>query len=242
MKGERYSVEAIDLVREIRQFCINNSDPAVADKYRRYFKEGYDPYGVASELIINKTKGIIASGLDFEIAIEAAGELISSGKYEEGHFAISMMKRMHKGFDLRAFDRIGGWFSVGINNWAHADGLALDVVAVFMTNKIVDLTCIEQWTKTEYKYQRRVAAVALIKTIGSTFTTKEIITCIEPLMMDPEKVVHQGMGWLLREIWKIDPVSVEALLMKWRNDAPRIIFQYATEKMDSEYRMKFRRD
>ncbi len=34
-------------VAEIRRFCESHSDPARAQKYARYFVEGYDAYGLA---------------------------------------------------------------------------------------------------------------------------------------------------------------------------------------------------
>jgi 3-methyladenine DNA glycosylase AlkD len=60
-------------------------------------------------------------------------------------------------------------------------------------------------------------------------------------MTDKERVVHQGLGWFLREAWKRYPEPVEEFLMKWKDTAARLIFQYATEKMSKEYREKFRR-
>ena len=61
------------------------------------------------------------------------------------------------------------------------------------------------------------------------------------LILDPEKVVQQGTGWLLREAWKKSPKKVEDFLLKWKDQAPRLIIQYATEKIDKEKRRKFRR-
>ena len=61
-------------------------------------------------------------------------------------------------------------------------------------------------------------------------------------MMDPEKKVQQGLGWFLRESWKIKPKETETFLLKWKNNAPRTIFQYATEKMTAEEKKRFRKD
>ncbi|MFQ6003544.1 MAG: DNA alkylation repair protein, partial [Candidatus Zixiibacteriota bacterium] len=62
------------------------------------------------------------------------------------------------------------------------------------------------------------------------------------LILDPERVVHQGVGWLLREAWKRSPRKVENFLYQWKGQAPRLIIQYATEKIDKEKRKKFRQD
>ena len=63
---------------------------------------------------------------------------------------------------------------------------------------------------------------------------------VNALMMDKERFVHQGLGWFLREAWKIHPQPVEEFLLKWKDSAPRKIFQYATEKMSKEQKVRFR--
>ncbi len=69
---------------------------------------------------------------------------------------------------------------------------------------------------------------------------KDMLDFITPLMHDPERVVQQGMGWFLREAWKIKPKPVETFLLKYKDSAPRLIFQYATEKMSKEDKLRFR--
>ena len=59
-------------------------------------------------------------------------------------------------------------------------------------------------------------------------------------MTDAEREVHQGMGWFLRECWKIKHQEVETVLLEWKNTAPRIILQYACEKMTTEDKQRFK--
>ena len=42
--------------------------------------------------------------------------------------------------------------------------------------------------------------------------------------------------------WKIKKDDTESFLLKWKNEAPRVIFQYATEKMTKEEKQKFRKE
>jgi hypothetical protein len=37
-------------IREIREFCESNSDPDIIKKYSKYFKEGYDGYGIDKDV------------------------------------------------------------------------------------------------------------------------------------------------------------------------------------------------
>ncbi len=34
----------------VRKFCESHSDPAIIQKYQKYFKEGYDGYGIDDKL------------------------------------------------------------------------------------------------------------------------------------------------------------------------------------------------
>jgi 3-methyladenine DNA glycosylase AlkD len=61
------------------------------------------------------------------------------------------------------------------------------------------------------------------------------------MMLDEERVVHQGLGWFLREAWKRQPEPVERFLLEFKDCAPRLIFQYATEKMPPADKVRFRK-
>jgi 3-methyladenine DNA glycosylase AlkD len=60
-------------------------------------------------------------------------------------------------------------------------------------------------------------------------------------MLDESEYVQKGIGTLLRNLWKKYPELIEVFLLKWKDQCARIIIQYATEKMDKEYRKKFRK-
>ncbi len=64
---------------------------------------------------------------------------------------------------------------------------------------------------------------------------------IQPLMLDDSEYVQKGIGTLLRGLWKTFPVEIEEFLLKWKDQCGRLIIQYSTEKMDKEYRKKFRK-
>jgi 3-methyladenine DNA glycosylase AlkD len=83
--------------------------------------------------------------------------------------------------------------------------------------------------------------VTLIKLLKDRESFKDLFGFVEVLMNDPDREVHQGVGWFLREAWKRKPLETEAFLMKWKEVSPRLIFQYATEKMTSEEKLKFKR-
>ena len=82
----------------------------------------------------------------------------------------------------------------------------------------------------------------MIEILKDTKDFQLLFNFIEPLMLDEERVVRQGLGWFLRECWKIRRKETEAFLLKWKNEAPRLIYQYATEKMTAKEKKRFKRE
>jgi 3-methyladenine DNA glycosylase AlkD len=97
------------------------------------------------------------------------------------------------------------------------------------------------WLDSPYKFKRRCLPVTLIKHVKKTREVMPSILFVEQLMADPEREVHQGMGWFLREAWKVNAAEVEAFLLKYKDSAPRLIIQYACEKMTPENKQRFKR-
>jgi hypothetical protein len=228
---------------EIIAFCKSHADEALVKKYSRYFKEGgYNAYGVSYQLLQEKVKEILARpGIDLDFVMKTSRLLIPGVKYEEPGFALMMVKALKKQYTPGTFIEIGNWFNIGIRNWAHTDALCSEIISVFLLKKIVDYHEIGKWKLGSNKFQRRAVPVSLIKLIKETKVVEEYINFIEPLMMDPEREVHQGLGWFLREAWKIQPLPVEEFLLKYKETGPRLIFQYATEKMSAVQKERFRR-
>jgi 3-methyladenine DNA glycosylase AlkD len=232
-----------ELVSKIRQFCGANGNPAIVKKYSRFFKEGYDAYGLDRNSYDSCMEIITKDNeLTLKLVLEAAPELIKSGKYEETFFTIRMMKSFYLEFSTKTFKAIEKWFAVGIVNWAHADVLAGDIVAAFLIKEIVPLSALEPWRKAENKFQRRIVAVSLIKLLKDEKNIGKLISFVEPMMNDKQREVHQGVGWFLREAWKLDKPKTEKFLLKWKNTAPRLIFQYATEKMTANEKKRFKKE
>ncbi len=231
-----------ELIQDIRSFCEDHADPAIVQKYARYFKDGYDAYGLPSGEFMAKVKELLASNtFTMETVVEASYELMKSGKYEEPSFAMQLLKGFSTQFSKDTFRVIEQWFPIGIRNWAHTDGLCSELLSPMVQKGIVSMKDFGPWRKSKYRFQRRAVPVALIKSVKKSADVAPYLDFLDPMMMDPERVVHQGLGWFLREAWKVHPVPVEAFLMKWKNDAARLIFQYATEKMAKEERLRFRR-
>jgi 3-methyladenine DNA glycosylase AlkD len=132
-------------------------------------------------------------------------------------------------------------FATGINNWAHTDWICSEIIPDMIKKKFMDMESLKPWRKATNRFQRRAAVVGMIKPMKNATDFNPYFDFIDPMMMDGERVVHQGLGWFLRETWKKQPEPTEEFLMKWKDSAARLIFQYATEKMTPEQKARFRK-
>jgi 3-methyladenine DNA glycosylase AlkD len=232
------------LIADIRSFCIANANEANVLKYSRYFKgDLYNGYGLSAPQIYAETKELLKiQEMTLQLVLDAASDIIKYGKSEEITLIMLMVKGLHKHYSRDTFTNIEAWYSYGINNWAHADNMGMLILPAFLNKGIVEITDFKNWLKADNKFQRRSVPVTLIKSLKTHAHYAELFFFIECLMTDPEREVHQGTGWFLREAWKRKPEETESFLLKWKDISPRLIFQYATEKMTAEGKVKFKRE
>jgi 3-methyladenine DNA glycosylase AlkD len=232
------------VAEEVRAFCQSKADPKLAARWARFFTEGYDAYGVDYKDPAwkgHQDKWVERLRTAGPTAFLDAGDvLVESGKYEEASFAILFAKGLPEFHTPAAFKRIGKWFEGGIRNWGHTDVLCSEVLGRFLVERIVSVDDLTEWRGSTFKFKRRAVPVTLIKVLEAADIAR-LLAFVEPLMHDQERVVQQGVGWFLREAWKRKPKLVEALLLKHKNTAPRLIYQYATEKMTAEAKARFRK-
>ncbi len=235
-------MRARDLFDEIHEFCVDNADGAVVRKYERYFRDEYDGFGVAGELIEEKVAELLErDGVTMKLVQRTAPLLLKTGKFEETSFALHLLMGFSDRFTRATFEELGKWFEIGITNWAHTDAFCALPIRSLLSEGIITYRDLAPWRKARNTYQRRAVPVAMVPLLKTTDDYRPFLRFIEPLMMDPEKKVQQGLGWFLREAWKRRKKETEAFLLEWKEEAGRVIFQYATEKMTPARKKRFRR-
>jgi 3-methyladenine DNA glycosylase AlkD len=231
-----------EIIQEIRSYCIANADAERLKTSQRFFKEEFVGYGLTAPKLYSKTKEMLKRGdLDLPAILEAAPILMKNSMFEEIAMDLLLLDGQWKKFSPETFQTIGSWFSFSINNWAHADTLGMLILPKFLDKKILEMSDFSAWLDSPYKFQRRCVPVTLIKHMKKTRQVMPSILFVEKLMADREREVHQGMGWFLREAWKINSSEVEPFLEKHKDTAPRLIIQYACEKMTPENKLRFRK-
>jgi len=230
-----------EVLAKVEKYCLDHEDPLIVSKYARYFREGYDAFGLEEEQI-HALRDEILAAYSFS-ALETAElgwYLLQPGKYEYASVAVLLLKEKKDEFDRDVFDWVQKWFDKGVDNWAHSDMLCSQITPVFLDKEIVRMEDFVPWRDSTSRWTRRAVPVTLLA-LRKTAEPEALLEFIEPMMLDDARVVHQGLGWFLRELWKLHHEQVEDFLGKYKDTCARLIIQYATEKMKEDKKERFRR-
>jgi 3-methyladenine DNA glycosylase AlkD len=228
--------------KEIKSFCEKNADLNLVIKYSRYFKEGYNAYGIDSKILeaqYNKWIELYGKNMTFEEAKKLGDILYSSGKYEESALAMWFFREFKDEYKKKDLSVIKNWLDKYAKNWANTDVLSWEIIKLFFQKGLIKYSDLESWKKSKSIWTRRAVPVSLIKILGDE-KISVLLDFIFPIIEDTERPVQQGLGWFLREAWKREPKTVEKFLLKIKDYAPRTIIQYATEKMSKEEKVKYK--
>jgi 3-methyladenine DNA glycosylase AlkD len=243
MPAPKTARELTRLVKEIETFCVEHSSATNVAKYSRYFKEGYQAYGVSYEEIIAYKKTLLETHATLDLAgfLDLGDLLFQNPNYEMGSFAILLTAAFRDRMGPAEFQRAGKWLDEGVRNWAHCDVLASELTGWCLARGSVVMDAMDKWRSSSSRFKRRAVPVSLLPSLKTVKDYAPLVEFIRPMMLDRERVVDQGLGWFLREAWKKQPERVEPFLAEFKDTAARLIFQYATEKMTVEHKARYRR-
>lgn len=231
--------------QEIFGFCekyfFDHENPLLVNKNARYFTEGYDAFGL-DEMQLKELRNEVLARFQPSVPelAKLAYHFFATGKYEFGSIAILLLKKHRPRFDRSVYEEIRRCLDKGVENWAHADLIATKITPIFLELELASMEDFRSWIDSESKWTRRVAAVTMLWQ-KTRLPVSELLDFVKPLMRDEARPVQQGVGWLLRELWKLYPREVEDFLFEHKETAPRLIIQHATEKMNKDKKKRYRR-
>jgi 3-methyladenine DNA glycosylase AlkD len=159
--------------------------------------------------------------------------LWQSGKFEEGAVVFYVYRRFSKEFGATHFRLFTRWLDRYVDNWGYTDGLSLWLLGGCILNDESLIAKLDPWTRSRNRWKRRAAAVSLVPAARRGLHTSAIFRIAEPLIHDPDDMVQKGVGWLLKETYPKKPRETVRFLLPWRASAPRLVLQYAAEKMSA---------
>src|SRR4029077_4212597 len=106
-------------------------------------------------------------------------------------------------FGDREFKLFETWLD-RISSWADHDALVHNLIAPMVASKPERARIVFRWAKSQNRWHRRAACVALIRGARVRMFLPEITRLSDSLLADEDDMVQKGLGWLLRETAKFD--------------------------------------
>jgi 3-methyladenine DNA glycosylase AlkD len=127
------------------------------------------------------------------------------------------------------------------DTWAITDTTMIRVIGPFLGkkgNEHITEKIIEDWSISENIWIRRASLVILLKIVmmKKEFNENYVFNFVEKMLQYPEDYIHKGIGWLLKTCSKYDPDSIFDYLMHNKENLPRLILRYSSEKLPKEKR------
>ncbi len=167
-------------------------------------------------------------GLNFLVAV--ADQLFSGDVLEEKVAAVFLLEDLDADFGDREFAMFESWLD-RISSWADHDGLVHYLIAPMVAAKPARVQNVFRWAKSELRWHRRAACVALIQGTRQKKFLPHIRKLSDVLLGDQDDMVQKGLGWLLRETAKHDARGTVPYLMRIRSYAPRLVLRTACETL-----------
>jgi len=127
-----------------------------------------------------------------------------------------------------------GWIERYINNWAKCDGLCNHTIGDLIQRCPQVLSEIKSWASSENRWLKRASAVSLIVPAKKGNFLEAALGICDLLLVDEDKMVQKGYGWLLKEESRRHQREVFDYVIRNKSVMPRIALRYAVELMPKE--------
>ena len=223
-----------DLLSEIQAKFDRLADPRVAASEQRFFKD--QPIrnrGVRAPDVQRIEREIYPRVKKLPVAErdKLCTALWASRNHEEGALVCYLYRRFVKQCGAREFALFTHWLDRYVDNWSMTDGLSLWLLGASIANDATLIDKLDAWTRSNNRWKRRAAAVAMVYSAKRGEHTQAILRIAALLIEDKDDMVQKGVGWLLKETYPKKPNEVVRFLVANRDKTTRLVLRYAAEKM-----------
>lgn len=222
-----------DIILQIRQSLVTNSDEKTKLGSQRYFKEAITVHGVKSSTVQKIGKEFFARVTDRpKSEIFGLCEILwQSGYLEESFIACFWSDWLQKQFEPADFATFERWIKKYVNNWASCDTLCNHTVGDFVMMYPEFNEKLKEFARSENRWVRRASAVSLIIPARKNMFLPEIFEIAGVLLTDKDDMVQKGYGWMLKAASQSNQQKVFEYVMQNKKRMPRTALRYAIEKM-----------
>jgi 3-methyladenine DNA glycosylase AlkD len=224
------------IIDQIRQELRDLSDRKTQETGQNFFKEQIKLYGVKTATIskISKVYFQQLKGKTKAEIFDLCDTLWQSGYMEESFIACHWSYAVRKDFEASDFEVFEKWISRYVTNWASCDTLCNHTIGEFIEMFPESLPRLKEFAKSENRWMRRAAVVALIIPARKGKFLNDILEIADILLLDKDDLVQKGYGWMLKAASQAHQKEIFDYVISKKANMPRTALRYAIEKMPEE--------
>jgi len=233
-------VSANSWLRRIRNDLRRGGSPEHAQGVQWFFKEEVRSHGwYTADLrrFARKVSHEIQATDGLEALLQVADRLFTGEVLEETGFAVLLLEKSVARFGDREFRLFESWLD-RVRSWGDHDALVHYLIGPMIVSEPRRARRALRWAKSRNRWQRRSAAISLIRGARRRMLFPQIVRVSEALLADKDDMVLKGLGWLLREAAKADPKTTVPYLLSIRGRAPRLVLRTACETLPAATRAR----
>ncbi len=228
------------IAAHIRRVLKDGGTAPHAEGVQWFFKEEIKSRGwYTGELrkVAVRFRRTILREQDMGFLLKVADRLFRGRVLEERIFAVLLLEKLTDEFGDAEFSLFESWLG-RISSWADHDALVHYLIAPLVAGKTARSQNVFVWAKSENRWHRRAACVALIQGTRQQMFLPEIKRLSNLLLRDEDEMVLKGLGWLLRETAKHAAPKTIPYLCRIRQRAPRLVLRTACETLPASVRKR----
>jgi 3-methyladenine DNA glycosylase AlkD len=228
------------IAAHIRRVLKDGGSAPHAEGVQWFFKEEIKSRGwYTAELrkVALRFRRTILRERDARFLLNVADQLFRGRILEEKVFAVFLLEKLTDDFGDAEFSLFESWLP-RISSWADHDALVHYLIAPMVASKTSRSRNVFVWARSQNRWHRRAACVALIQGTRQKMFLPEIKRLSNLLLRDEDDMVLKGLGWLLRETAKHAALKTIPYFSEIRERAPRLVLRTACETLPVSARRK----
>ena len=226
----------------IRKELAALGSPEKAKHLSRFFKTGKGEYGEGDRFLgvtVPEQRKVARkwAGLDRE----GAAALLDSPFHEHRLTALLILVEQYRKLDGAGMEEMFIFYRSKIphiNNWDLVDLSAPKIPGDFMLRNPESRALLPVMAASDNLWERRIAVLSTYPLIKKA-QFGEALTLYRSLLGDGHDLMHKAVGWMLREMGKVDRKAEEEFLEEHRLVMPRTMLRYAIEHFDKAQKAHF---
>jgi 3-methyladenine DNA glycosylase AlkD len=215
------------------QNFIDLKNPKKAQILSRFFKTYPGQYGQGDlflGIVVPLQRDLVARFWD-SLTLKETEKLLHSKYHEHRLTALLILVKKYQKGDWLLRQKIFDLYLQNtryINNWDLVDLSAPNIVGTHLLDK--PRTLLKSLARSDSLWERRISLLACFPLIKNHDFTP-LLALSKILITDSHDLIHKALGWMLREMGKVDQLALISYLDQFATKLPRTALRYSIEKL-----------